>query len=120
MKRWMRRIGRLATAAAIAFVLGGPAASWADEVRGRSLVMAKDLAEGTILVNGGRVLHVSATTAFADAAGGRMTFAELPVARQDAPQMYVVSADATIEWEGTRRGDRIVVHRVQMAGEALE
>lgn len=120
MKRWIRRMARgAALAAAAGLLLAGPGA-WAGSVDGKGLVIGKDLAARTIALNGGRTLHVTESTAFEDADGARSSLAALPVAGQEAPGMYQVSPDATIRFEATTSGDRLVAHRVKVTGVPLE
>lgn len=113
------------TRLAKALALGGAlllatAAAHAEPVKGRSLVLGKDVEAGTIQVNGGAVLHVNAQTRFADETGSRITFAELPVAPQVAPGLWEARAGTSIAWEGDRAGERVVLDQVRVLPDAVE
>lgn len=94
--------------------LAGGVPALAETVYGKGLVLGKDMARQTIQLSHGRVLHVSEATVFSDALGSRSSLADLPVAEQVDPGLYLPSSGATIRFEARRSGGVLRAERIDI------
>jgi hypothetical protein len=93
--------------------LAGPAASQA--LSGEALVLEKDVAEGTVTLDGGIVLEVRESTRIIAASGGRITLLGLPVARQVGGG-YEESGDATVRYQARMKSGKKVAEEIEVLG----
>ena len=110
MRRGMGRLG--AAFGLLAVLAAGPAA--AEEMTGVATVEAKDLAFGTVTLDG-TVYRVSDTTRVVDENGRRIGLAELPVAEQ-VQGAWLVSPESTVEYEATQRPDGPALSSLRVLG----
>ena len=111
LRKGMRAVAGVALAG---LLLAGGAPALAETVHGKGLVLGKDMARKTIQLSHGRVLHVSESTVFSDALGSRSSLADLPVAQQVDPGLYLPSTGATIRFEARRSGGTLRAERIEI------
>lgn len=105
----------LTTIAALAVSLGlAGLAHSAEVVEGTGQVRGKDLLARTVTVQN-TVYSVTPDTVFLDANGGRLTFEQLPVARQHLGG-WVLTGDTMVEFEARVSRSGAELHRVQATG----
>jgi len=111
--------GILATTAAVLVTLGlsGPAGA-ADVVEGTGQVRGKDLVSRTLTLQD-TVYHVTPETVLLDAEGARLTFEQVPVARQHLGG-WPLSGDTIVEFEARISRSGAELHRMQALGEVPE
>jgi hypothetical protein len=89
--------------------LGGPAT--AETIEGQALVLAKDVVQGTVTLDGNIVLQVQESTRIVSADGGRIMLTQLPVARS-VGGMFKESEEATVRYEARRVGNALVAEEI--------
>jgi hypothetical protein len=91
----------------------GAARAGADELSGHGLVVAKDVAHGTLTLDGGRLLRISERSVLEGVEGGRITLAEIGVA-EDAGGGYGAVPNASVRFEGQPQGREIRVEHLRV------
>lgn len=108
--------GGLLLALGLGLALGAPTGAAAETVRGRGLVVAKDLGESTVRLAPGALLHVEEHTRILDADGLLLPLVALEVARKEGP-MVEGNGDAMVRYEASREGGKLVAERIRVLGE---
>jgi len=98
-RHWRRLVGLLAAAALLSW--GGAAA--AEARRGEGLIVAKNVREQTLSLDGGVVLQVTERTRIEAADGRRLGFGDLVAGAHRGPFVEAVPG-ATIRYEASSRG----------------
>lgn len=119
MTSWARNLGGWHVALAIAGFLALGQAAAAEELRGESTVLAKDMVKRTVTLDGQVTLHVTEATRIADAAGRAITLAELPVAPREGPFVRLTES-STVRYVASSSGEKIVARSIRMIGRAAE
>lgn len=89
-------------------------AAGAESTEGVAIVLEKDVANGTMLIEPPIItLHVTKDTKITGLDGETIEFSALPTATKLDAGGYEVSGDLTIEYEASHDGDKLVVHRIQ-------
>jgi len=96
-----RSAGMLVIGLVVLALAGVAGAATADAIAGEGLVLEKNVARGTVTLDGQVVLQVRDSTRILAANGRRITLLELPVARR-VSGLPELSADATVRYSGRR------------------
>jgi hypothetical protein len=97
---------------ALALVVSVGAAA-TDAIYGEGVVVEKNVAQGTVTLEGQIVLEVGESTRIVAANGRRITLAELPVARR-VSGLIEASADATVRYQGRRVGGENLAEEIRV------
>ena len=95
--------------------LGDPSGS----VGGAGLVLEKDLARETVLLDGQIKLHVTADTRILDEKGNPITLATLPVAPRDGHTVEM-TGDATVSYQARREGGKLIAETIKVLGVTID
>ena len=109
----LRRCAGVLVTGLLILTLAGPAA--AETISGEALVLEKNVAQGTVTLDGGIVLEVDEGTRIIAASGGLITLLALPVARQVSGG-YEESGDATVRYQARIRGGKKVAEELEVLG----
>ncbi|MHC4492904.1 MAG: hypothetical protein ACYTDU_14900 [Planctomycetota bacterium] len=112
------RIARTLLAGLAAALLGLPGAAAADSEQ-IGVVLEKDVASGTLKLEGGAVLQVTSATVITGLSGQRITLEEVPAA-VDIGEGYEVDGDETIRFEAVKRGSKRVASSIQLLDAPLD
>ena len=96
-----RSAGILVIGLVVLALAGAAGAATVDAIAGEGLVLEKNVAKGTVTLDGQIVLEVRDSTQILAANGRRITLLELPVARR-VSGLPELSADATVRYRGRR------------------
>lgn len=96
-----RSAGMLVIGLVVLALAGVAGATAADTIAGEGLVLEKNVARGTVTLDGQIVLQVRDSTQILAANGRRITLLELPVARR-VSGLPELSPDATVRYSGRR------------------
>jgi hypothetical protein len=99
---------------ALAAALSPAGGARAEELNGIATVEAKDLARGTVTLDGTE-FQVGETTRLTDAAGRRIGLAELPVAERMG-SAWLMSPESTVEYEATERPGGLALSSLRCLG----
>ena len=104
----MKRTGRI-RGALFGALLAIAGAAWAEDetIRGTALVIEKDVAQGTIVLDG-RSFQVRESTELVGAAGERITLLEIGVARREHGGL-VATKDSVVAYEAMERGSTLLL-----------
>ena len=87
--------------------------------QGTGLVLEKDLARQTVLLDGEIVLHVTAGTRLTDADGNPIALADLSTApKKDA--FVEITGDATVRYSATAQAGKLIADSIEVVGEVVE
>lgn len=90
------------------------AAAGAESLEGVAIVLEKDVAHGTILIEPSRTtIHVTSETEITGLEGEPIEFMALPTATKVEGGGYELGGDLTIAYEATQSGDQVTAHRIQ-------
>jgi len=109
----LRRCAGMLVAGLLMLTLAGPAA--AETISGEALVLEKDVAQGTVTLDGQIVLEVREDTRIVAANGARITLLGLPVARQ-VDGGFEESGDATVRYQARMAGGKKVAEEIEVLG----
>jgi hypothetical protein len=88
-------------------------------VSGAGLVLEKDLAQQTVLLDGQIELQVTPETRILDARGNPITLETLPVApRKDG--FVEITGEATVSYQATVEGGKLVARSIKVRGETVQ
>jgi hypothetical protein len=88
-------------------------AATAQTVEGQALVLEKDVAEGTVTLDGGIVLQVDESTRIVSEDGRRILLVQLPVARRHGGG-FVESEEASVRYQARRVGAALLAEEIQV------
>ena len=111
----VRRCAVVLVTGLLILTLAGAAAS--ATISGEALVLEKDVAHGTVTLEGQIVLQVKQSTRILDANGRSIALALLPVARRVSGG-FEESAEATVRYEARLVGGERVAEEIQVVGGA--
>ena len=107
----LRRCAGMLVTGLLILTLAGPAA--AETISGEALVLEKNVAQGTVTLEGQIVLQVRDSTRIVAANGRRITLRELPVARR-VSGLIEASAEATVRYQGRRVGGENLAEEIRV------
>ena len=109
-----RRYAGLLIAGLVALALAsGSGAADSDAISGEGLVLEKNVAQGTVTLEGQVVLQVRESTRIVGANGQRITLRELPVARRVSGLIEASSA-AAVRYQGRREGGKNLAEEIHV------
>jgi len=109
-----RRYAGMLVIGLMALALAGTAgAAASDAIHGEGLVQEKNVAMGTVTLEGQIVLQVRDSTRIVAANGRRITLRELPVARR-VSGLIEASAEATVRYQGRRVGGENLAEEIRV------
>jgi hypothetical protein len=100
---------------AVLALTGMAGATTSGALSGEALVLEKNVALGTVTLEGQIVLHVSESTRIIAANGRRITLAELPVARRVSGGIEE-SVEATVRYEARLVAGEKVADEIRVGG----
>ena len=109
----LRRCAGMLVTGLLILTLAGPAA--AETISGEALVLEKNVAQGTVTLDGGIVLEVREDTRIIAANGARITLLGLSVARQVSGG-FEESPDATVRYQARIVGKKKVAEELEVLG----
>jgi len=112
MRTLCRCAGMLVTGLLILTLAGAAAA---ETISGEALVLEKDVALGTVTLEGGIVLEVREDTRIIAANGARITLLSLPVARR-VSGLAEESLEATVRYRARMSGGKKVAEELEVLG----
>jgi hypothetical protein len=119
----MGHLRKFATLGLTLLLAGGLAgAALGDPARptaGVSLVLEKDLAQQTVLLDGQILLHVTPVTEMLDAEGALITLADLPVAPND-DGLVEMSPEAMVRYEASASGGKLTATSIVVQGKIAD
>ena len=116
----LRKVATLGLILLLACGLAGVAfGDPAGPTKGVSLVLEKDLAQQTVLLDGQILLHVTPETEIRDAQGALITLAELPVAPNEEGLVEMIP-EATVKYEASASGGKLIAKSIVVQGEIAD
>ena len=111
----LRRCAGMLVTGLLILTLAGPVA--AETISGEALVLEKDVALGTVTLEGGIVLEVDESTQIVATNGRRITLVGLPVARR-VSGLAEESLGATVRYQARMVGGKKVAEEIEVLGKA--
>ena len=108
-----RSAGILVIGLVVLALAGVAGAARGDAIAGEGLVLEKNVAQGTVTLEGQIVLQVRDSTRILAANGRRITLLELPVARR-VSGLIEASSNATVRYQGRRVGGENLAEEIRV------
>lgn len=106
----LRRCAGVLVTGLLILALAGPAVG--ETISGDALALEKDVAEGTVTLDGGTVLHVRESTRIFSADGGLITLVQLPVAHVFGG-VYEYRTEAAVHFEARQSGGKLIAEEIR-------
>ena len=106
----LRRCAGVLVTGLLILTLAGAAS--AETISGEALVLAKDVAHGTVTLDGQIVLQVRESTRIFSADGARIGLAQLPVARLVSGG-FEARPEATVRYQARRDGGALIAEEIR-------
>jgi hypothetical protein len=111
----LRRCAIVLAAGLLILTLAGPAAG--ETISGEALALRKDVAEGTVTLDGGTVLHVRESTRIYAPTGGLIALTQLPVARVVGGG-YEYRTEAVLRFEAKQSSGKLIAEEIRAGVDA--